>query len=614
MRAMSSVRRGLDLLSRRDRRLYVAAVILQSLTALLDFLGIVMIGAIAYLALTSIQDNPLPGRIKGVIDAVGLGSRPLPQVTIVVAGVAALLLILKSVLALYLTRRTLQFLAHRQGIVASALTARLFAQSLTTVQARSSQETAYALTIGVSAATVGLLGSAAIGVSEIALMALLTLLLLFVSPLLTIATVAYFLLIAFVLQRFMGQWAGNVGIRSSASGVASITAIQEGIGSYRELATSGRRGVYRDQVRAGLWQLATSRADGLFVQQVPKYVLEAALVVGALILAVTQLLMGDPDSAVATLAIFVTAAIRIMPSILRLQGALIVIRGSAGEAQRAFDLDDSLNAHHPGQELEEHRGSVLVASMEKGYDGFEPDIVLIDISLTYPGSTGAALRDLTLSVPHGTSLAIVGTTGAGKSTLADVILGVLEPTTGVVRVGGLSPREAVHRWPGGVAYVPQSVGLVDGSIALNVALGLRDDLIDEARVWRALERARLADFVKDHPTELHTLIGEHGTRLSGGQRQRLGLARALYSDPRLLVLDEATSALDSQTEQAVTDALSDLAGDVTVVTIAHRLATIRTADRVAYLDEGHLVTVGTFDEVRAHVRAFDEQATLLGLN
>jgi ABC-type multidrug transport system fused ATPase/permease subunit len=208
---------------------------------------------------------------------------------------------------------------------------------------------------------------------------------------------------------------------------------------------------------------------------------------------------------------------------------------------------------------------------------------------------------------------MVGSTGAGKSTLADLILGVIDADTGSITISGCTPRDAVVRWPGAIAYVPQVVGLTEGSVRENVALGLPDPAIDDDLVWEALERAHLAPFLRDTREGLDTIIGERGVRLSGGQRQRLGIARALYTKPRLLVLDEATSALDAETEQAITDTLRELEGQVTTVTIAHRLATIRFADEVLFLQDGLIKARGTFDEVRASTPDFDRQAQILGL-
>ena len=193
------------------------------------------------------------------------------------------------------------------------------------------------------------------------------------------------------------------------------------------------------------------------------------------------------------------------------------------------------------------------------------------------------------------------------------MLGVLEPAAGTVTISGVPPREAISRWPGAIAYVPQQVALVFGTVRDNVALGLPRAAIDDDMVWEALERSYLAEFLRDSREGLETMIGERGVRLSGGQRQRLGIARALYTRPRLLVLDEATSALDAETEVAIIKTLDALEGEVTTMTIAHRLATVRRADQLLYLEGGRIISSGTFDEVRNDVAGFDRQASLLGL-
>jgi ABC-type multidrug transport system fused ATPase/permease subunit len=218
-----------------------------------------------------------------------------------------------------------------------------------------------------------------------------------------------------------------------------------------------------------------------------------------------------------------------------------------------------------------------------------------------------------LKLPAGASLALVGSTGAGKSTLADLILGVLIPDSGVAFIGGLTPGEALATWPGAVAYVPQDVAMANGTVRENVALGMPAEIIEDDWVWNALDRAHLGDFLRDSREGLDTLIGENGIKLSGGQRQRLGIARALYTRPKLLVLDEATSALDAETERAISQTLQELEGTVTTVTIAHRLATIRHCDLVVYLENGEARAQGSFDEVRAIAPQFDRQAQLLGL-
>jgi ABC-type bacteriocin/lantibiotic exporter with double-glycine peptidase domain len=247
------------------------------------------------------------------------------------------------------------------------------------------------------------------------------------------------------------------------------------------------------------------------------------------------------------------------------------------------------------------------------HKNFVSEIKITDVSLTYPENYLPSIHKVSAEIEESSIVAIVGPSGAGKTTLVDVLLGVIQPDHGDVKISGISPIDAISKWPGAISYVPQDVLIVEGTIRHNVALGFPSSSIENDRILSAIEDAALAEFVKSLPNGLDTQVGENGARLSGGQRQRLGIARALYTNPKLLVLDEATSALDGETELLVTDSIQKLKGRVTVVLIAHRLSTVRNADIVIYMQSGQLQALGTFDEVRKQIPNFDHQAHLMGL-
>jgi ABC-type bacteriocin/lantibiotic exporter with double-glycine peptidase domain len=242
-----------------------------------------------------------------------------------------------------------------------------------------------------------------------------------------------------------------------------------------------------------------------------------------------------------------------------------------------------------------------------------PDITLDHVSFTYPGAASPALDDVSLTIPAGARVAVVGSSGAGKSTLVDLLLGLLIPSSGSVLVGGTPMTKVLNGWRRRVGYVPQEVSLFDASIAQNVALTWDPENVDVDRVRRALARAQLLDTVEARPDGVLGTVGERGMALSGGQRQRLGIARGLYVGASVLVLDEATSALDTATESAVIEAIEQLEGEVTTITVAHRLSTIRNCDIVFFFAEGKLAAQGRFDEVVAQVPDFARQAALAGL-
>jgi len=334
-------------------------------------------------------------------------------------------------------------------------------------------------------------------------------------------------------------------------------------------------------------------------------VIEVALILGAVIIAAMQFVTRDASHAVAGLAIFLAAGSRLAPALLRLQQSLIQIQGNMGSALPALELIKRLEKV---PKLEETTNRI-----PESHPDFSPSVSVENLDFSYPDSDVKAISGINLQIKPGDFVAIVGESGSGKSTLIDLLLGIHEPTSGLIKISNLGPAVAIKRWPGAVAYVPQDVFLTGKSIKENIALGYPAEEIPEDLIKGALEISQLTKFVDDLPQGLETLLGENGSRLSGGQKQRIGIARAFLTKPEIVFLDEATSALDSQTELDVSNAVAELKGKVTIIMIAHRLSTVRTADQVLYVESGKIVAQGTFEEVRAKVPNFDSQAKLMGL-
>ena len=607
-----SVRKSLSLLPERRRRLFYFAAGVQISLGLLDLLGIALIGLVAAVAVSGIGLTGIPDWAERMLDAVGLGGLTVTQLSVVLALAAVTALVFKTFLSALLFRRITKFLANRQAELSASLARRFLSRPLVDVQRWTTSEAVYALGSGAAAATVSLLGSGIIIASEVFLFTIVGISLLIYDPLLTVVAGLLFGTLVFVLHRVLGRWTvANADVVKSAT-IDTMTAVSEALSTYRETTVLNRRDLYVQRFESLIGRSANASANNSFIMEIPKYALEIALYVGVLLLGFVQFLTKDLGAAAATVALFLAAGSRITPALLRLQGAAIGIRNASVLAQPTFFMADFLadtkSTSTSGlsfQEIKHH--------LDSGYPDFNADVDVRNVWITYPDASAPALADASLTVDPGHSIALVGPTGAGKSTLSDLILGVIAPDEGAVTISGVDPRAAIHRWPGAIAYVPQTVALTEGTVRANVALGLPDDLIDDDRVWEALERAHLADYLKTSREGLETKIGERGFRLSGGQRQRLGIARALYTRPRLLVLDEATSALDAETELAIIDTLQELEGQVTTITVAHRLATVRHADQVIYLDHGRILARGPFDDVRSKIKDFDRQAALLGL-
>jgi ATP-binding cassette subfamily C protein len=281
------------------------------------------------------------------------------------------------------------------------------------------------------------------------------------------------------------------------------------------------------------------------------------------------------------------------------------MRSSLGSSVRTLELINSLTDAKPLSES--------IKNSFVNHDDFVPSVQFERVSFSYPGTNGPVLSDVSVQIFPGQLVAVIGPSGAGKSTFVDLLLGVLEPSEGRVRISTLSPNDAIEKSPGAIAYVPQDVYLVQGSLEENVLLGFEGSEENRSRARDALQRAQLSDFIGTLPKQYETLIGDSGIGLSGGQRQRVGIARALITNPKLIVFDEATSSLDGETENKIKETIQAMRGKVTQVVVAHRLSTVRDADNVIYIDNGGILAKGTFADIARAVPNFDAMSRQMGL-
>ncbi len=568
----------------------------------LDLVGVLLIGLVGLLAATAATGQAVPSPVLAVVDFLGMGSMSTATMAAVLGAIAAVVLVLKSVISLLIQRKLALFLARRSVDVGKRLIGGFLSQSLLEVQKRPDTWNSYAFVDGLNSLT-GVLSQYMVIVGDASVLIVLGGALLLLDPVTTLVTGVYFAVVVWAMTRWLGRWSSHVTRTYAGSSIATRQEIHNAIVTYRESTVAGRRDFFRQEYLRDRWVNAKSAADISIIGSVPRFGMEAALVLGAVVLVVALVLTGkDLADAVGSLALFMAAVARVMPSMLRINAGFVGIHSAAAGAERTLELFSEVRDVPV-------RIPAVVDPSDTRWGPYEVDIR--NVCLNYPDREQPALWEVSLYVPAGRSLALVGPTGSGKSSLADIILGVVPPTSGSVLIGGLTSSDMVRDRAGSLAYVPQNVAIVHGTIRDNVGLGLWE--IDDERVWRALERAHLAEFVRSQDAGIETLVGDRGVRLSGGQRQRLGLARALYTIPSVLVLDEATSALDAETEHAIADTIGSLGSQVTTITVAHRLATIRSADQVAYLREGRLAMVGSFEDVRSQVPSFERQARLLGL-
>lgn len=601
----TTIGRSARVLSRSDQRKIIAVVALQLLLGLFDLIGVALIGVLGALAVSGVSSQQPGNRVGKVLEILQISEMAFQQQAAILGIFATFLLISRTVLSVLFTRRTLFFLSRRAAVISANLVSRLLTQSLLIVQSKTTHETLYALTYGVNTITVGVLGTTVALISDVSLLAVMSIGLFIVDPIIAFGTFLVFLLIGFVLYRLLHVRAGTLGLKNTELQILGNEKIVEVLSSYRESVVRNRRSYYAKEIGSNRMALANTQAELTFMPYVSKYVIETTVVLGALLISGFQFLLQDAAHAVATLSVFLAAGTRIAPAVLRVQQGSILIRSSLGSASPTLDLIDSIGDAPLGKDAED--------SIDLIHKDFQPEIEISQVSVTYPEKEAPAIQDISLSIPRGSTVAFVGPSGAGKTTLIDLILGVLNPDSGNIWISGLPPLQAVSSWPGAIAYVPQDVVISNGTVRENIGIGYPLEVVTDDLVNAAIKVANLSAFVDSLPLGLETQMGERGARISGGQRQRLGIARAMFTKPLLLVLDEATSSLDGETEASITNAIQELRGTTTVIMIAHRLSTVRHADIVVYLADGQIIAKGTFDQVRNQVPGFEVQAKFMGL-
>lgn len=592
-------------MSLKDRRKIILVTILQIFINLLDLVGVAVVGVLGALTITGIRSQQPGTRVSALLSTLQLEGIEFQKQVAILGGLAMFALIIRTVLSIYFTKRTLRFLANRSALISGDLVSKLLSRPLLEIQTRSTQENLYAVTTGVSIITVGVIGSLVMSVADVSLLVIMIAALFVVDPTVSVTTTLLFGAIGFGLYRFMHVRVASIGATQMDLSIKGNDSILDALNSYRELVVSNRRGAAAQKILKQRLALANLTADLQFMPTLSKYLIESTVVLAAVIISAIQFLLQDSTRAIATLAVFLAAGSRIAPAVLRLQQNSLQIRNSLAASSSTLEI------------LEEYKNlktlDVNNSRTNQQYSGFRPSVSVRNVNFSYPGTTTEVLKNINLEVSPGDFVAITGISGSGKSTLVDLILGVMEPKSGEIKISGTSPLDAFKEWPGAVGYVPQDVYLIQGTVRDNFEIGLNESQNQDDGYIKALIDAKM-EFIFSSPNlGLDTLVGENGTKLSGGQRQRLGIARALTTSPQLLVLDEATSSLDSETESELTESIQALKGSSTIIMIAHRLSTVRQADKVVYLNEGRIQAIGTFEEVRSLVPNFDNQAKLMGL-
>lgn len=414
----------------------------------------------------------------------------------------------------------------------------------------------------------------------------LIILLLVVDPKLTLIVsfslgIAY-LLISFFLQAYLSQ----IGRERLKNNQIRFMAVNEAFNATKEIKIGNSEKYFIKIFSDSAKKYAQTQIYSGAVAKLPRFILEA-IAFGGILLIILYLIWqsGSFNNSLPIISLYVLAGYRLMPAIQKVYASFTQLLFIAPSIDKLYD---EIKALKPSDKSKNHKALT-----------FNKSIILKDIFYSYPNSSISVLRGINLKIPSKSKVAFVGTTGSGKTTIIDIILGLLDVQKGFLEIDGeLITSKNLRSWQRLIGYVPQDIYLSDGTIADNIAFGVNSENIDLERVKKVSKIANLNDFVvSELPKKYETSIGERGVRLSGGQRQRIGIARALYHDPKVLILDEATSALDNITEKTVIDNINNHSKDITVIIIAHRLTTIKECDTIFLLDKGQLKDKGTYDQL-----------------
>jgi ATP-binding cassette subfamily C protein len=603
----SAIKEAWNFVDKRIKKLFVILLFVRLFANVFDLVGIALMAVLVGYVVGVIGGDPGINSISQIIDLLNLDYFSISNQVIIIGFITLIVFILKPLIVIPVSK-FLGFGIHRQGAnLTNDLITKFVNLPLTSVRKWSSPEVNYATIQGIPT-VLNLLWTATILISDVALILMFFVTLFFSNPVITLGLLFYVLLLFSFLTWLNGDRILQAGSNYANASSKSTKGILEILSLFRESIVSDRITHQVSALKKSRLEQGEATATFEWLAQLPRYVIDTALIFGVVVVAIGQSNADSISLAASSTALFLTAALRILPTIAPIQGSINVIKNMQGLTERVHEFSNAIEKETPKRvnylenlQTNKSMNTRFLFSVE-------------NLTLIYAENDTPAISGISFQINSGSTLAIIGASGSGKTTLADCLLGLLEPTTGKVEIDKTSPEIYRSINSGSISYVSQDVALIDGSIRENVAFALPQSEIDDAKIFKALKRAHIDDFVRNLPQGLETVVGERGTRLSGGQRQRVGIARALYSNPKILVLDEATSALDAETESAITGMLKELHGEVTIISIAHRLSTVMHSDLVLFLRDGKLAGSGKFEDLVKQHPDLAHQAELLGID
>lgn len=596
---------ALDLLRQKERSYLFLALTLQIVLGLADLLGVLVIGIVSseiaanYLGLS----NSETGVLASVQRTLNLQHVHLLQM----ASIAVAIFIFKAIFSLAFSWKLYIFLSKRANSISRALMEDFLNTPFVWIRKMDNQRLPFAFMEGINALVIGVLGNLILFISDFAMMLILFIGLIKMNLPVTLVVTTLFGGLGYVLTKFLTpriRLMGQLSAELSNQGRNTILDIKE---MFQEFPSRDKSRYFEQRSHHIRERSSATYAREQWLGGLPKNVLETATIIGIFLILLVANFMGSTQSNVGMVVVFLAATTRIVPAILRMQANWLSINRNVGYVNEAMPILVQIRSTTKAKFTKKDASEDVAGGFpDRGNFTFQ------DVSFCYPDSDQNVIDGLTFSVRAGERIAIVGDSGAGKTTLANLILGLLTPTSGKI-ISGLNSKIFTESNRNETGYLPQSPYIFSGSILLNVCLTDIDTEVDFDRFEEAILAAQIAEFVHSQPNQFRAILGVNGLVLSGGEKQRLALARVLYLRPVIIVLDEPTSSLDAQTDEFVSRTLMDDKLGSTVFVIAHKYSTIRSVDKIIYLQDGHLVSFGDWEHVVAEVPRFALQARIQGI-
>lgn len=610
MRAVSerilgvSFAKSFSLFTKRQRTKLISLGVIQVLLGFMDLIAVAILAVLGQLAVTGVQSRESSGKTYEFLRSLRIENLSIQKQALILGAGALTLLVVRSFLSILLIQKSLKAIGVASSKISASLVSQVFNTNRIHKLGLEPQEVLYSLTQGISLVTIGIVGTLVTIIGDIGLIILMFIGIVLINPDIALISGLLFGTTTLVLSKFLHKRAAKLGLETSTLNVESNRLILETVNLHTDLYVRNRISVFTNQISNVREKLMDTNRQLIFMPNISKYVFETTVLLGAFLIAGLEFLLNDAPTAVASLTLFMATGSRVVPALVRAQQGIINIKTNLAASESTLNLismfkNSDYSTDNPQPLKIEHIG-------------FNPQVEIRNGNFSYLPKSEFAIKSINLNISAGEFVAFVGKSGAGKSTLIDLLIGANNFDSGEIFISGIKPQEVVSKWTGAIGYVPQNVRLIDSTLRENILLGFTNNDVPDATLLDLLGMLGLKDLIF-RENGLDTIISQFKGGLSGGQAQRIGLARALISNPGLLILDEATSALDAETENIVNNLLKTLHGKVTIIVIAHRLSTVQDADCLYWMENGEIVSSGTFAKLRKENQNFEISANLLGL-